>query len=108
MSRRASLPDGPYEDVESTKRKGSSRYRSFSWDQFSNHLKSNLSNHFGLSCLGARIFRFCSFGLVQGPLSCSDKMAQWSALGLGNLDVSGALRPFHLASCTVGAVAGTG
>lgn len=38
----------------------------------------------------------------QGPLSCSDKMAQWSALGLGNLELSGGLRPLHLATCTVG------
>lgn len=39
---------------------------------------------------------------LQGPLSCSDKMAQWSALGLGNLELSGGLRPLHLATCTVG------
>eukprot|EP00438_Fugacium_kawagutii_P001877 Skav216340 [mRNA] locus=scaffold3350:401609:408598:- [translate_table: standard] len=39
----------------------------------------------------------------QGPLSCSDKMAQWSALGLGNLDLSAAFkRPLRLSSCTVG------
>lgn len=37
----------------------------------------------------------------QGPLSCSDKMAQWSAVGLGNLDLAAALRPLYLTTCTV-------
>ena len=36
----------------------------------------------------------------QGPLSCSDKMAQWSAVGLGNLDLAAALRPLYLTTCT--------